>query len=168
MKLYFLLFAILFLCSGSGAEAQLPSTEADILARLHDSLETIPTSLISMDRCGMFLGRGDDPFTLYQDSATLAREIEEKRFIGQCKDFSPPEIDFEHQTLVGFNLFVDCNGHTRLNVFRDTSSRTYLIHVTLIDGMCRGMTSRSYWLLLPKLQDGYSLNVVTARVEKER
>ena len=139
--------------------------EKDSVATIPDSLEIIFAQQVSMERCGMFLGQPGDPFTLYQDSATLAEEIKTKRFIGQCKEFKPPEIDFDHYALVGMSFFIDCNGHVFLRVARDSAARVYRIYADIYYGGCRGMTSSEHWLLLPALQEEYKIEITTNRID---
>ena len=144
-----LLVGLLFVvCSSeSRAQVQFPS---DTVAAIPDSLESVPFSFLnSMERCGFFLIPSDQAVMVIRDSATFTNLIENKRFIGQCKDLEIPEIDFSSNILVGFDLFFDCNAKVFVGVMKDTARPVYTVYADIHDGMCRGMTSRSYWVLIP-------------------
>ena len=101
----------------------------------------------------------------FRDSATLAEHIESKKFIGNCRDVEVPEVDFRNNVVVGFDLFVDCKARVLVNVLKDTLSGEYLVAVDIHDGMCRGMTSYNYWLVIPVDDPSAKVEYVQSKFE---
>ena len=161
----FLVPVLLFLSSGI-APGQSDLFDPDSPLPIPDSLQHVGTLFTSMGSCGRFILPHDQPFGLWQDSAEPARLVKRLEFIGQCKDFTMPEIDFSRYALIGMDFFIDCNGQVRVSVRNDTAARVYRIFADIHDGLCRGMTSRDYWLLVPALPEGYRVEMVTRRFER--
>lgn len=131
-------------------------------AAFPDSVEHVAFGHLSLGNCGSFLVPNDQDFLVLRDSASFTGLIESKRFIGNCKDTEVPHVDFTTDIVIGFDLFFDCNAQVFVSVVKDTVDLDpqYYVYVDMYDGMCRGMTSRSYWLAVPVQDKGASVQFV--------
>lgn len=149
MKHLLFLSVVLLAVLPSLLSAQLPDFSDSAKRVFPDSLEHVSYTQLHFGSCGMFLVPIGDGSITFRDSATFAEHIESRKFIGNCRDVEVPDVDFRNNVVVGFNLFVDCNAMVLVSALKDTLRGEYMVAVDVHDGMCRGMTSRNYWLVIP-------------------
>lgn len=97
------------------------------------------------------------------DEAKLKPLLERKECAEELKTLN---IDFVKHTLIGWSAHSDCHMQVRTKVFRSDTEKKYLVVINIIYGGCRAGGSRSGWIVVDKIPDGYTLDMKEVRVDR--
>jgi hypothetical protein len=108
---------------------------------------------------GCYMREGGGVF----DEARLKPLLERKECAEELKALN---IDFAKHTLIGWSAHSDCHMHVRTKVFRSETEKKYLVLINNVYGGCRAGGSRSGWILLDKIPEGYAFEMKEVRVDR--
>lgn len=77
----------------------------------------------------------------------------------RCVFLKRLEVDFDRQTLLRYGVNGDCFVRATARVFREDSTKTYVLRITKIYGGCRAGGSFEGWLVIDKLNPEYRIEV---------
>ncbi|HEX2788057.1 MAG TPA: hypothetical protein VHP32_09145 [Ignavibacteria bacterium] len=128
----------------------------------------------SSDRRLQILNATDGKYyMLYNKLFVFTRKHDLNRFldttgIGGPVKWDGTEIDFNENTLVLFAYHgVDCHSKFRFGFGENDDLKTYFIRVKIFYGGCRaGGRYYEKWALIPKLPEGYEVNISTTVIDE--
>jgi len=97
------------------------------------------------------------------DEAKLKPLLQRKECADSLKDL---KVDFAKHSLIGWDAHSDCHMGVRTKVFRSDTEKKYLVIVNNIYGGCRAGGSRSGWIVIDKIPEGYTFDMKEVRVDR--
>jgi hypothetical protein len=77
-----------------------------------------------------------------------------------------PGVDFQTQTLIGYGVGSDCHMRVTTKVFRSDAEKKYKVIINNIYGGCRAGGWRRGWIVIEKLPEDYTLEIVEVKVDR--
>ena len=123
------------------------------------SAEQTDSTFTSIEYLSIYLGRYSNlinPAIIRSQAEydSLTTELKEKY---SWLEEDPPEIDFEHFTLVGDESCADCVASFSDAVQRDTTAHSVIITIIEHYGGGRGMNVFDHWFLIKKMPEDFPI-----------
>lgn len=77
-------------------------------------------------------------------------------------------VDFEKQTLIGYQASGDCLMRARAEVFRNDATKVYRVSVIKKSGGCRAVGHFQGWAIIAKIPENYKVEFSEAKIEDDK
>ena len=143
---------------GQASETQIPASSTELAEVKIPLIHTVNSRKPGFGYCGTY-SRTVGPVVSEDEFRDILQGRPDASDKDRCAFLSRLKVDFNQHTVLTYRVNGDCFVSARAQVFRNDSSRRYVLRITKRYGGCRAAGSFEEWLVIEKIRPDYEVEV---------